>query len=307
MDIPEAALQHLTAFAGRFARWIQARRSKKRQRGEPGAYVLGLTGGQGTGKTTLRCLLEQKLAELGLREAGFSLDDIYKTHAGREQLRRECSYFRFRGVYGTHDVDLGEQVLYQLKHGGDHAVAIPRFDKSLHGGAGDRLPQNQWRSFTGTADVVILEGWCVGGRQQSAAQLAKPVCDIERSPEYDDTAGSFRRRINAELAGYAGLFGELDDLAVLQIPGIEAIYRWRVQQERDLLAETGSGMDAGTVRSFVDYFIPSTIRYIMPLGVDPAQGASLVLLLDADHRISRVREFAPANPRELPVEEWLDD
>jgi D-glycerate 3-kinase len=304
MDISGADLQHLQAVVRRLARWVEQRRQAKKERGEAEAYTLGITGGQGSGKTTIRRLLEQEIGKLGLRAAGFSLDDIYKTFAEREALRRDCPYFRYRGVYGTHDVELGTGVLQQLKSG-QQGVLIPVFDKALHDGAGDRLPEEQWRTFSGPADVVILEGWCVGGRKQGAAQLEEPVCDIERDPQYDDAQGSFRRRINWELARYAGLFGEFDDLTVLQIPGIDSIYRWREQQERDLRDETGKGMDRGTVYSFVDYFIPSTIRYILPLGMDPALGASLVFLLDGGHRITGVQEFGSVQSRALAIDRWL--
>lgn len=306
MGISAADLQHLTAVVAQFARWIERRRQEKIAHGKSGAYTIGITGGQGSGKTTVRRLLERELAGLGVKTAGFSLDDIYKTFEEREALRGECPYFRFRGVFGTHDVELGTRVLREVKYGGDQTVRIPVFDKSLHGGAGDRLPEDQWRTFGGPADVVILEGWCVGGCKQDEMLLAEPICDLERDPLYDDESGSFRGRIDEKLTDYAELFGELDDLIVLHIPDVNCIYRWREKQERDLREQEGSGMDAATLESFVDYFIPSTIRYVLPLGADPDQGATLVFMLDDDQRITGVREFTSTRPHEFDIEQWLN-
>jgi len=47
-------------------------------------------------------------------------------------------------------------------------IRIPSYDKSLHNGKGDRLPESAWRVINSAGEkpveVVIFEGWCVGFR-----------------------------------------------------------------------------------------------------------------------------------------------
>ena len=58
-------------------------------------------------------------------------------------------------------MELGVKLLAALKQGKGE-VEIPRFDKSLHNGQGDRLPMDgSGVVVKGPLDVVILEGWSV--------------------------------------------------------------------------------------------------------------------------------------------------
>lgn len=101
--------------------------------------VQGILGGQGTGKTTLAAILTLLLSHLGYRTLSFSLDDLYKTYPDRLRLRANDPRLVWRGPPGTHDVDLGCMVLDQLRHADPSAsIQVPRFDKSVFNGAGDR-------------------------------------------------------------------------------------------------------------------------------------------------------------------------
>jgi D-glycerate 3-kinase len=277
------------------AEWL-IERAQARERAHPGeAYVVGLSGAQGSGKTTVQEILGMLLATQGFPAAGFSLDDIYKTHEDRKALAAQCAHYRFRGPPGTHDVKLGLDTLRALRHSQEGGVVeVPVFDKSLHEGDGDRLPRNQWRKVRGKVRMAMIDGWCFGARAQGDSALAEPVSAIEASSIYDDEQGTFRKRIDDELRQYHELFDECDDLIVLEVPNLDSIYRWRGLQEAKLRAETGRGMDETTVRAFVDYFLPVTERYMMRLAEDPAGGASLVLTLGDDHAIRRVRRMEQA-------------
>ncbi|HEX4847424.1 MAG TPA: kinase, partial [Novosphingobium sp.] len=107
--------------------------------GHSGLFVLGLSGSQGSGKTTLVAGLEQALEAQGLRVARLSLDDLYLTRAERIALGQSVHpLLATRGVPGTHDVALGLEVIAALERG--KAAALPRFDK----GRDDRADPATW-------------------------------------------------------------------------------------------------------------------------------------------------------------------
>ena len=144
-----------------------------RRHAKGGAPLLvGLSGSQGSGKSTRAGKLAALLAEQSLATAVLSLDDFYLTRAEREGLARTVHpLFVTRGVPGTHDMALLGQVLdCLLTSARRDVVHIPRFDKP----SDDRLPEVDWRCWQGQADVVLLEGWCVGARAQAAEELAAP-------------------------------------------------------------------------------------------------------------------------------------
>src|SRR5690606_26489272 len=70
------------------------------------ALLVGVSGCQGSGKTTLASLLVLLLREmLGLRCINLSIDDFYLTRAERQQLAATVHpLLATRGVPGTHDV-----------------------------------------------------------------------------------------------------------------------------------------------------------------------------------------------------------
>ncbi|MFC6671426.1 hypothetical protein [Marinobacterium aestuariivivens] len=173
------------------AAWLVCHR---RRRGGP--LVVGVNGAQGAGKATLFNLLEVTLSEgFGLRVAGLSIDDLYKTRAERERLAAEVHpLLRTRGVPGTHDIGLGIELLHALKRDTGQPLRIPVFDKSID----DRCPASVWQEWTGPADVVVLEGWCVGARSQEEDDLKAPVNELERR---EDPDGAWRRYVNDQLQG----------------------------------------------------------------------------------------------------------
>lgn len=192
-------------------------------------WIVGVCGTQASGKSTLCAVIARLLEAQGLRAAVISIDDLYLTREEREGLAREIHPLLItRGVPGTHDVDLGMQLLDELLQPG--TVRLPRFEKARD----TRKPPEQWDVFEGPADVVLFEGWCVGARPQDEAALAGPVNALERDEDRD---GAWRRYANAQLAGpYQDLFGRLDRLVMLQAPGFETVLAWRREQEAKLRA-----------------------------------------------------------------------
>jgi D-glycerate 3-kinase len=243
--------------------------------------IVGLLGVQGTGKTTMTAILSQILNYLGLQVCRLSLDDIYKTYGDRQQLRQFDPRFRWRGPPGTHDIELGRDVLYQLRHACcDHPILVPRFDKSAMNGAGDRT-EPEWITC---ADIVLFEGWFVGVRPIDPTvfeQAPPPV-----STEEDRT---FARDINAKLQDYLPLWDQLDHLIVLKPTDYHLSQQWRRQAEHQMIATGRSGMKDEEVDQFVEYFWRSLHPdlFLPPLLQDPDY-VDLVIEIDENHTPSSV-------------------
>ncbi len=242
--------------------------------------IAGISGAQGSGKSTLCRVLEGLLREgHGLNAATLSLDDLYLTRRERAALAGAVHpLLATRGVPGTHDVALGEAVFADVR-AGRAGVRLPRFDKARD----DRAPEAEWPVIAAPIDVLLFEGWCVGAVPQSAEDLTVPVNALEAG---EDADGSWRRHVNAALAGpYRALFAPIDYLVMLAAPGFEAVLGWRQLQEQKLRARSGSGMSDAEVARFVMHYERLT-RHV--LAVLPER-ADVVVTLDSDHAVSAVR------------------
>lgn len=125
---------------------------------------VAIQGPQGSGKTFLTRSLVSLLASPphSLRLAVLSVDDLYLTHAGLVELAArhpDNPLWRGRGQPGTHDTQLGADILQRLAALSSQ-VLLPRFDKSKFNGEGDRAAEGV--PVDPPVDVVILEGWCTG-------------------------------------------------------------------------------------------------------------------------------------------------
>ena len=237
------------------AAWLGAWHAAK---GRP--LVVGLTGGQGSGKSTISSLLRTVLEQaFGLRAATLSIDDIYATHAERARLGRELHpLLATRGPPATHDTDLGLRTLDTLTHlRAGEVFAVPSFDKAID----DRRPETDWPTVTGPVDVVLFEGWCVGASPEPAAALAEPLNALERT---EDTHGQWRTHVNAALASeYHALFSLIDVQILLRISSMERVFEWRELQEAKLRESVSAAnntdaelrvMDPLTVVRFVQHY-----------------------------------------------------
>ncbi|GBF81601.1 hypothetical protein [Aphanothece sacrum] len=131
---------------------------EKHQQKRP--LIQGILGGQGTGKTTLSTIVCLILEDLDYLTISISIDDLYKTYQERQQLKAIDPRLIWRGPPGTHDINLGIEVLDKLKNiDSNQPILIPRFDKSLENGEGDRIQPG----LINRADIVLFEGWFVAG------------------------------------------------------------------------------------------------------------------------------------------------
>jgi D-glycerate 3-kinase len=244
------------------------------------AFVVGICGPQGSGKTTTARVVARLLEARGLKVASLSLDDLYLPRADREVLARDAHpLLRTRGVPGTHDAALGLAVLDDLA--GEGETAIPRFDKA----ADDRMPASAWTKVEGPVDVVLLEGWCVGAWPEPVEALRKPVNALERDLDPD---GAWRAYVNAALAGpYRALFARLDLLVQFTAPDFESVLAWRQEQEAKLrgrLAASGQGSERAMSDDEIAVFVQHYERLTRHVAREMPARADLVIALDAHRR-----------------------
>jgi D-glycerate 3-kinase len=247
--------------------------------------IVGLCGAQGSGKSTAAAALCEILLHEDLPAVALSIDDFYLPRAQRAELARAVHPLLLtRGVPGTHDVELAMATIESLADPG--VTPLPSFDKATD----DRRPRSQWRSAEGPFRVVILEGWCVGARAQSGAELAQPVNALERD---EDTQGRWRRHVNDTLATrYTSLFNRLSPLVMLAAPSFEVVHGWRTEQERKLRARlAASGGDASRVLddAAIARFIRHYERLTRHILAEMPARADHLIALDAERRATWVR------------------
>ena len=143
--------------------------------------IIGLSGGQGSGKSTISKILKIILKEgYNLKTTIFSIDDFYKTLNERKKMSKRVSpLFLTRGVPGTHDTNLLLKCLRKLKYSKFKKLSIPRFDKSND----DRVPKKNWQKVKEKPNIVIFEGWCVGVTAQKNKDLSEPLNALEREKD----------------------------------------------------------------------------------------------------------------------------
>tara|TARA_B110000008_G_scaffold93804_1_gene96191 strand:- start:9 stop:950 length:942 start_codon:yes stop_codon:yes gene_type:complete len=194
-------------------------------------YLIGFTGGQGSGKTTLSDFV-QLVLQVGFDKTttGFSIDDLYKTPEERNILAETIHPLcKVRGVPGTHNIKLGLDVLNSLYNANSYTqTSIPSFSKTQ-----DRhLPEDVWIKFIGKPDFIFFDAWFGGAKPVSCESWQPPINKLEKE---EDPDGIWSKWSNNELAGeYQNLFNKIDLLLMIKVPGMNDIFESRWLQEQTL-------------------------------------------------------------------------
>ena len=245
--------------------------------------VIGLTGGQGSGKSTISNVLKIILKEgFKLKTVTFSIDDFYKTLKERKKMSVKISpLFLTRGVPGTHDTNLLFNCLRIMKSSKFKKILIPKFDKSID----DRVKKNKWQKIKKKPDIVIFEGWCVGVTPQKNKDLLAPINTLEKEK---DKKKVWRRRVNKELgSNYKKIFKKIDFTIFLKVPSFKHVFQWRLLQEKKLIA-TSKGkktMNKKQIKNFIMYYERLTKHMLKNL----SKKTYCVIDIDQRHRLKSIK------------------
>ena len=260
--------------------WIAKKVNKK----EP--LMIGLAGGQGSGKTTISSILTLILQKyFKLKVFKVSIDDFYKTRKDRKLLsKNKHSLLMTRGVPGTHDVDLMLKFFKNVKSKNFKNLTVPKFNKAID----DRCKKNLWYKIKSKPDVVIFEGWCVGARAQTNKQLKKPINSLEK---VHDESIKWRSHVNNQLkTKYKTLFKQLDGLIYLKAKNFNLLRNWRLKQERKLWVQTKNKknlkiMSNGDIINFMQTYQ----RITQQMFKDAIKSSSIIMNLNNNHQIQNIK------------------
>ncbi|KAH8655452.1 D-glycerate 3-kinase [Xylariales sp. PMI_506] len=273
-------------------------------------FIIGLNGVQGVGKTRLVTTLAETLRKQEhLETVVVSIDDFYLTYESQValaasqpdnalvQCRGEPAYHitgdrpdRAQNA-GTHDMKLAQEFFSAVCAG--LPTKIPQYDKSAYSGQGDRVPNSQWETInrhgTPKVQVVIFEGWSVGFRPLSQSEVEERY----RAPSRTLKTHKLEHLefVNDRLHSYDPITDLFNAFIHIDAENTEYVYEWRMQQERMLRREKGTGMTEEQVIKFVDAYYPAYELFADKLrsglfadNVD----CQLRLVVDKDRRVKQI-------------------
>ena len=258
--------------------WINNKYKKKGK-----TLILGLSGSQGSGKTTVTGILQIILKKFFKKNIYvISIDDFYKTLRDRNRMsQQKHSLFKTRGVPGTHDINLIKNFFISVKRKKFKKIKLPKFNKSID----DRSKKNYWHNINKRPEIIILEGWCVGAKPQIISSLRKPVNILER---HEDKDLIWRKYANEKLKKeYKEVFAMIDYFIFMKVPNFKIVFKWRLLQENKLrkkLHYKKKIMTYSAIKRFIMFYQRITLQMMKDL----SKSASIVLLLKKNHEIKRV-------------------
>ena len=205
--------------------------------------LIGVSGAQGSGKTTACQLLE---AANRPRYANFSIDDVYLNTQERAELAsRTHPLFITRGPPGTHDITLARETIAALMRAtAESETPIPRFDKI----ADKMKPREAWPVFKGRPEAILIDAWCLGA-------LPVPPSPPLNAVEEEDTNGRWREIQNDYLrTSYTEWFAEFDAIVYLQAPNWDVVRRWRGEQEVTLRGRALTTNEEAWIDRFIQHY-----------------------------------------------------
>ena len=260
--------------------WIKNKSNHKKP------FLIGLAGGQGTGKTTTSSILKIILEKyFKLNVFKISIDDFYKTRKERVLLSKKIhSMLLTRGVPGTHDINMMLNFFKKIKSKKFKSLQLPNFNKAID----DRFAKKHWYNIKKRPDVIIFEGWCVGAKPEKNATLNKAINSMEKKK---DQKKIWRKYVNQQLKlKYKDLYSQLNCLIYLKAKNFSLLQKWRLKQENKLWLKSKKSskhkiMNKEDVISFMQTYQRITENMFKKM----TKHASILVNLGSDHQIKSIR------------------
>ena len=258
--------------------WIE---NKYKKKGE--TLILGFSGGQGSGKTTVTGILKIILKKFFKRRIHVSsIDNFYKTLEDRNKISNKIHpLLKTRGVPGTHDINLVKNFFNIIRKKKFKKIKLPKFEKSKD----NRLKKKYWFNIKQKPEIVILEGWCVGAKPQSSYLIKRPINILEK---YEDKSLIWRKYVNEKLKKeYKKLFAMMDHFVFIKIPNFKMVFKWRLLQENKLRKKSHLNkkiMSYNEIKRFIMFYERITLQMMKDL----SKSASVVMHLKKNHETKKV-------------------
>ena len=260
--------------------WIKSKAKNKKP------FIVGVGGGQGTGKTTITSIISIILKKyFKLNVFKISIDDFYKTRKERFLLSKKLHPLLItRGVPGTHDINIMLDFFKKVKKNRFRSLKLPKFNKAID----DRCNKKKWYDLKARPDVIIFEGWCVGARPETNKTLKKPINFLEKA---NDEKLIWRKYVNQQLkTKYKKLYSQLNCMIYLKAKNFSLLQKWRLKQENKLWLKTKKKssnkiMSKGDVINFMQTYqrITQNMLKYAP------KYSSIILNLNRNHQIKSVK------------------
>ena len=259
--------------------WIAQKAEKKKP------YIVGLSGGQGTGKTTISSIISIILSKyFKLNVFTISIDDFYKTRKARFVLSKKVHpSLMVRGVPGTHDINIMLDFFKRIKEKKFKSIKLPRFNKAID----DRYNKKLWHTVKRKPDVIILEGWCVGAKAEQNNTLKSPVNSLEK---LRDQKLIWRRYVNKQLKSkYKQLYDQLNCLLFIKSKNFSLLRQWRIKQEKKLRLKNkrSNNLKIMSDKEIIS-FMQTYQRITQNMFKSVPKYASVILNLNSNHQIKSV-------------------
>ena len=259
--------------------WIASKTKSKRP------FIVGLGGGQGTGKTTITSIISIVLKKyFKLNVFKISIDDFYKTRKERFLLSKKLHpLLMSRGVPGTHDINIMLDFFKKVKKSKFKSLRLPKFNKAID----DRCKKKLWYLIKKRPDVIIFEGWCVGARAEKNNTLKKAINSLEK---INDLKLVWRKFVNQQLKSkYKKLYNHLNCLLYLKVKNFSLLQRWRLKQEKKLwLKNKKLSNNKIMSKKEVIRFMQTYQRVTQNMIKGAPKYASIILNLNSNHQIKSI-------------------
>ena len=208
--------------------------------------TLMIAGSQGSGKSTLSLLIKTYFKKFYKKDVVIlSIDDFYLSSHQRKQLanKSNANLFKTRGVPGTHNLKSLNYSIDKLK-AKKFPVYLPVFDKVTDN-------KKNYKRKVNKADLIILEGWCVGTKPIEPLYLKKNINELEKKSDPDMI---WRTAYNQSLVEYQKLFNKFNNYIFIKLPHWQYVINWKYKQELGLRSLSSDNHLKKKLYLFIQYY-----------------------------------------------------